>query len=67
MATPYVNPVPEISQVVEVILIAVATPYCASVLVPVEPVPARYIVSDVIAIDKLLELMLMNVSTVPVS
>ena len=37
-------------QTVEDILRAVATPFAASVLLPVVPRPARYIVSEVIAI-----------------
>lgn len=58
---------PLINHVVEVNLIAVATPYCAKVLVPVAPDPDRYIVSDVIAILTLLDDILTNVNTVPVS
>jgi hypothetical protein len=43
-------PLPEISHVVEVSFTAVATPYSASVLDPVVPGPAKYIVSVVMAI-----------------
>tara|TARA_R110000751_G_scaffold297769_1_gene407446 strand:+ start:677 stop:847 length:171 start_codon:yes stop_codon:yes gene_type:complete len=52
-------------QVVAVILIAVATPYWASVLEPVVPSLARYMVSDVIAIATVADDMLMNVKAVP--
>ena len=52
-------------QVVLVSLIAVAVPYCASVLLPVAPVPDKYIVSDVIEIVALDEAMLTNVIAVP--
>ena len=50
---------------VEVIFIAVAIPYCANDLLPVVPVPAKYIVSLVIAIVTTCEVMLINVNTVP--
>ncbi len=46
--THYVNPDPEISQVVAVSFNAVAIPYCANVLDPVVPVPAKKSVSVVI-------------------
>ncbi len=46
----YVKPLPLIIHLVLVILIAVATPFAASVLLPVVPAPARTRVSDVIAI-----------------
>ena len=52
-------------QCVESILTAVATPYWASDLLPVVPVPAKYIVSEVIAIVTTWEVMLMNVIAVP--
>ena len=51
--------------VVEVIFIAVAMPYCANVLLPVVPVPAKYIVSLVIATVTAAAVILMNVNTVP--
>ena len=46
----YVRLVPEIIHLVEVTLIAVATPFAASVLLPVVPAPASTSVSEVIAI-----------------
>jgi hypothetical protein len=58
---------PEINQVVEVIFTAVAIPYCANDLLPVVPVPAKYIVSVVIAIVTTCEVMLINVNTVPIT
>ena len=45
---------------------AVAMPYCASVRDPVVPVPARYIVSVVMAIVQLPAFILINVNTVPI-
>jgi hypothetical protein len=54
-----------ISQVVDAILSAVAVPYWASVLEPVDPVAARYIVSDVIAIVTALDDIFTNVIAVP--
>ena len=45
---------------------AVARPYWASDLDPVDPVPARYIVSDVIAIVTTCDVMLTNVIDVPI-
>ena len=60
------RPDPEISQVVEVILIAVAEPYCAKLRDPVVPADDRYIVSVVIAIVTTAAVMLMNVSAVPI-
>ena len=60
----YVSPLPEIIQLVLVTLMAVATPNAASVLLPVVPAPARYIVSDVMAIVTVL-IMFTNVITVP--
>jgi hypothetical protein len=61
-----VRPDPEISQVVEVILIAVAEPYRAKLRDPVVPAEDRYIVSVVIAIVTTAAVMLMNVSAVPI-
>ena len=52
-------------QVVEVIFTAVAMPYCANDLLPVVPVPAKYIVSLVIAIVTTWLVILMNVIAVP--
>lgn len=52
-------------QVVEVIFTAVAMPYCASDLLPVVPVPAKYNVSLVIAIVTTWLVMLINVIAVP--
>ena len=54
-------------QVVEAILSAVAVPYWARVLLPVVPVPARYMVSDVIAIVTLPADILTKVIAVPVA
>lgn len=45
--------------------LAVAVPYCASDLLPVEPVPAKYIVSVVIAIVTTLDVILENDRQVP--
>jgi hypothetical protein len=54
-------------QVVAATLTAVAIPWAANVLVPVVPVPARYIVSDVIAILTVVALgPAMNVRVVPI-
>jgi hypothetical protein len=61
----HVNPLPEISQVVEVILIAVADPYWAKLLDPVVPAELRYMVSVVIAIVTTWDVMLINVIAVP--
>jgi hypothetical protein len=61
----YVNPFPLITQIVEVIFTAVAMPRAARVLVPVVVVPARYIVSVVIAIDVETEAADINVIVVP--
>ena len=58
---------PEITHVVESIFTAVAIPYCARLRDPVDPVPAKYIVSVVIAIVTTCEVMLINVRTVPVA
>ncbi len=52
-------------QVVDVIFTAVATPYWASVLVPVVPGPQRYMVSVVMGMVELVD-MLMNVTEVPI-
>ena len=52
-------------QVVLVSFLAVATPYCVSDLLPVVPAPAKYIVSDVIAIVTTLAVMFVNVIQVP--
>lgn len=54
------------SQFVDVILTAVAEPYCASVLDPVVPAEDRYIVSDVIAMVTLAAAILINVMAVPI-
>jgi hypothetical protein len=62
----HVNPLPEINQVVEVILIAVADPYCARLREPVVPTELKYIVSVVIAIVTTWLVILMNVSAVPI-
>ena len=55
------------SQLVEVILIAVAEPYCAKLRDPVVPAELRYIVSVVMAIVTTCEVMLMNVIAVPIA
>jgi hypothetical protein len=60
-----VNPLPLISQVVEVILIAVAEPYWARLREPVVPAELKYIVSVVMAIVTTWLVMLMKVSAVP--
>ena len=52
--------------VVDVILSAVAVPYCANVLLPVVPVPPKYIVSVVMAIVIALVDIFTNVTAVPV-
>jgi hypothetical protein len=62
----HVRPLPEINQVVEVILIAVAEPYCARLLDPVVPAELKYIVSVVIAIVTTWDVMLINVIAVPI-
>ena len=64
-ATHQVNPLPLISHVVEVILIAVAEPYWARLREPVVPAELKYIVSVVIAIVTTFEVMLIKVSAVP--
>ena len=46
----YVNPFPEMYHMVAATLTAVAIPYGTKVREPVAPVPAKYIVSVVIAI-----------------
>lgn len=66
VCTAHVKPLPEMSQFVDVILTAVAEPYCASVLDPVVPAEDRYIVSDVIAMVTLAAAMLINVMAVPI-
>ena len=53
------------SQVVAVILIAVAEPYCAKLREPVVPALDKYIVSVVMAIVTTWEVMLINVIAVP--
>lgn len=53
--------------VVAVSLRAVAIPYCASDLLPVDPVPAKYKVSELIAIVTTLAVMFVNVIHVPVA
>jgi hypothetical protein len=60
-----VNPLPLISHVVEVILIAVAEPYWARLREPVVPAELKYIVSVVMAIVTTWLVMLMKVSAVP--
>ena len=60
------SPLPLISHVVDVILIAVAEPYCAKLRDPVVPVDDRYIVSVVIAIVTTWLVMLINVIAVPI-
>ena len=61
------SPVPLIIHSVEVILIAVATPFAASVREPVVPAPARRIVSVVMAIVTVpAPFWLMNVNAVPI-
>ena len=62
----HVSPVPEMSHVVLVILIAVALPYCARLRVPVVPADDRYIVSVVMAIETTWLVMLINVIAVPI-
>ena len=62
----YVNPLPLISQVVVVILIAVAEPYSARLREPVVPAELKYIVSVVMAIVTTWVVMLMNVIAVPI-
>ena len=47
----HVNPVPEISQLLDPIFNTVATPFAVNVLVPVDPVGDQRIVSVSIAID----------------
>jgi hypothetical protein len=59
-----VNPLPEISHVVEPVFIAVATPFAANVLEPVVPAPANVNVSVVIAIVTVL-IAFTNDTTVP--
>jgi hypothetical protein len=54
------------SQLVEVIFIAVAEPYCAKLREPVVPAEDKYIVSVVIAIVTTWLVMLMNVIAVPI-
>ena len=54
------------SQEVAPILMQVATPFCASVRVPVVELLTSVNVSDVIAIDKALALRLITINTVPV-
>jgi hypothetical protein len=63
--TTHVKPLPEISHVVEVILIAVAEPYCAKEREPVVPAELKYIVSLVMAIVTTWLVMLIKVSAVP--
>jgi hypothetical protein len=53
------------SQVVEVILIAVAEPYCAKLRDPVVPALLKYMVSDVMAIVTTWLVMFINVIAVP--
>ena len=60
------RPDPEINQSVEVILIAVAEPYCAKLRDPVVPSEDKYIVSVVIAIVTTSAVMLINVRAVPI-
>jgi hypothetical protein len=51
---------------VDVTLMAVATPFCASVRVPVVVLSASVIVSLVMAIEHPLALVAMNVTAVPI-
>jgi hypothetical protein len=61
----HVNPLPEINQDVDVILIAVADPFVANVREPVVPAEDKTNVSDVMAIVTFATAMLMNVIAVP--
>ena len=61
----HVSPLPEMSHVVLVILIAVALPYCAKLRVPVVPAEDRYMVSVVMAIETTFEVMLIKLIAVP--
>jgi hypothetical protein len=64
--TTHVKPLPLISHWVEVILMQVAEPFCASVREPVVPAGDKVNVSDVIAIVTFATAMLINVIAVPI-
>ena len=61
----HVKPLPDINQVVLVIFMAVADPYCARLREPVVPALLRYIVSVVIAMVTTSEVMLIKLIAVP--
>jgi uncharacterized protein YggT (Ycf19 family) len=65
LCTAHVNPLPEINQDVEVILMQVADPFVAKVREPVVPAGDKVNVSVVMAIVTFATAMLINVIAVP--